>query len=366
MIRIAFVAFAAVHGLIHLMGLVKAFRLAEVSQLSASISKPAWILWLLAGVAYLASAAVFAFGIRLWWVLGAVALVLSQILILSAWGDAKAGTIANVIVLAAVVLGYATWRFDSVSRTELRALLGAAIPKGEVVTEQRLASLPPVVQTWLRSAKVVGKESASTVHLAQKGSMRTSPQGSWMPFEAEQWFTCGNPAFLWLADVSAGPGLSIAGRDTYRDGRGHMVIKLLSLVSVADASGKEIDQGAMIRFLAEMCWFPSSALSDFVRWEQVDSLGAKAVIEYGGITGSGLFTFNERGEVLRFEAKRYYDRSGASTLEDWLVEMGPDGYREFSGARIPAKASVSWKIDGGLYNWLTLEITDLAYDPHVP
>lgn len=39
---------------------------------------------------------------------GAGAVVLSQAVILSSWSDAKAGTIANAVLLAAVAYGYAS------------------------------------------------------------------------------------------------------------------------------------------------------------------------------------------------------------------------------------------------------------------
>jgi hypothetical protein len=46
--------------------------------------------------------------VRWWWVVGAVAVVVSQSAILTSWSDARAGTVPDIILLAAVVHGYAS------------------------------------------------------------------------------------------------------------------------------------------------------------------------------------------------------------------------------------------------------------------
>ena len=366
MIKILFTAILVIHGLIHLMGFLKAFRLAQISQLTLAISRPAGLVWLAAAVLFFVTALSYGLGTRWWWILGGIGFVVSQILVVSAWSDAKYGTIVSVIVLVGVVLGCASWSFSGTSRRELKALLAHVASERVTVTEGSLMKLPVAVQTWLRRSNVIGKEIARTVHLKQKGSLRTSRDGSWMPFEAEQWFTTDKPGFLWEAEVAAAPGISLAGRDTYCDGRGHMVIKIMSLFGVADAQGKETDQGALIRFLAETSWFPSSALSPYIEWEGIDSLSAKATMRYGDVTGSGIFTFNERGDMVRFEAQRYYERNGSYSLETWVVETLPDGTGAFEGVRMPLRCAVSWILEDVPFTWLTLEITDLTYDRQGP
>jgi hypothetical protein len=96
----------------------------------------------------------------------------------------------------------------------------------------------------------------------------------------------------------------------------------------------------MLRYLAEIVWFPSAALSDFIIWEQIDSLKARATISNGGIKASGIFSFNQDGDIVSFEALRYYDRKEGATLEDWLILNDKDGYKEFEGIRVPAKPTV--------------------------
>ena len=359
--RILFALIVILHGLIHFLGFAKAFNYGRFKSLKEPISRPAGLIWLLATFLFLISGILCLFRGPAWWMWALPAMVLSQVVIFLAWKDARFGTIANVIVLAGVILGYASWDFRTMVKKELAAFLPVTSSSQNLLTEDALVSLPPVVQTWIRRAGAVGKPIPQTVHLKQTGQMRTTPGGNWMPVEAEQWFTPMRPGFFWAADVRAAPGFYLVGRDRYSEGKGHMLIKMLSLFPVADAKGPETDQGSMLRYLAETVWFPSGALHESIQWEQLDSSSAKATMNWGGITASGIFRFDAKGDPLSFEAKRYYDREEGATLEDWFIRIEPNGIREFGGIRIPSRSAVSWKLKEGDFNWFNLEITELEY-----
>lgn len=363
MLTCVFAFLVVVHGLIHLMGAVKGFALADPPQLSQPISPPMGIAWLAAALVLIAAAAAFLFGCPWWWMIAISGIVLSQVLIVMFWRDAKFGTGANVILLAAAIVGYGTWNFTSMVTGERHSFLQRVDSGNSVVTREHIDTYPPVVQRWLLRSGVVGRDAARTVYLTQEGTMRSSREGKWMPFEAEQWFTTKRPGFFWTADVTAMPGLHIAARDKYEGGRGSMLIKALSLFPIANTQGKEIDQGTMVRYLAELSWFPSAALSDYLRWEQTGSSTARVTMTYGGISASGIFTFDANGDVLSFEAKRYYDRKSGPTLEEWYIHNDPDGYKTFEGVRVPAKSTVTWKLEDGDLTWLTLDVVNVHYNP---
>ena len=92
--KILFAGFLVVHGLIHLMGTAKAFGVAEMPQLTQQIARPLGILWLLAAALFLLAAILLFTWPQRWWVVGAGAVVVSQVVILTSWSDARYGTIA--------------------------------------------------------------------------------------------------------------------------------------------------------------------------------------------------------------------------------------------------------------------------------
>ncbi|MBA9077178.1 hypothetical protein FHS90_001889 [Rufibacter quisquiliarum] len=141
-----------------------------------------------------------------------------------------------------------------------------------------------------------------------------------------------------------------------------MLIKLLSLYPVADAQGPEIDQGTLLRYLAEMVWFPSAAVSPYLSWKPVDDTHAAVTMTYAGVTATGTFTYSPAGDVTRFEALRYYDRPTGPTLEKWVVTVPENGYQTFQGIRIPAHAAITWKLKTGDFPWYQIQITGAAFN----
>ncbi len=97
-----------VHGLIHVLGFAKAFGYAQLPALTQPISRTWGVLWLVAALLVLASAGMLGLGHRRFWVVGAIAMVVSQIAVGSAWRDAWAGTILNALLLALVANAWLT------------------------------------------------------------------------------------------------------------------------------------------------------------------------------------------------------------------------------------------------------------------
>lgn len=103
MIRILFFGMLALHGLIHVLGFAKGMGLADLPQLTKPVSRFMGYVWLLAGLLCLLAAGAGWAWPRGWWMIGIVALVLSQSAILASWADAKFGTLANLLLLAGVI-----------------------------------------------------------------------------------------------------------------------------------------------------------------------------------------------------------------------------------------------------------------------
>jgi hypothetical protein len=362
MLRYGLLLIILAHGLIHLLGFVKGYQLAEVAALARPISKGAGLGWLAACVLLL-----LAFGFELakkeyWFVFALLGVVVSQGLIFTAWGDAKWGTLANLILLAVALADGAKWQFARRTQAEVQQITTNQPPTHtQVLTRDQLTDLPAPVQRWLTTCGAVGQPLVSTVRLQQRGLMRTQPeQTNWMTVQATQFFWVESPAFLWQAEVTANPMVSLMGRDKFAGGKGSMDIWLWSLVPVVRAKGDKIDQGALQRYLAEIVWFPSAAVSPYISWEAIDNRHAKATLAYQGTTGSGIFTIDEAGSVVSFAADRYLGGGPDAVLEKWLIRIKE--HRSFNGVSVPAKSEAVWQLKAGDFIWYQLEITDLHHN----
>jgi hypothetical protein len=105
-IRIVFTLFVAAHGLIHLLGFAKAFRFADLSQLTQPISPLLGVLWLSAGLLFMSTAMSLILWPHWWRTLGTLGLVASTMAIVPSWADARAGGLANLVVAVGVAVGF--------------------------------------------------------------------------------------------------------------------------------------------------------------------------------------------------------------------------------------------------------------------
>ena len=361
MLRILFILVLGVHGLIHFMGVTKAF--ANSGPIKIAVGKAEGIAWLASGLLFLAALTGYLLRSDWWWKLAIPAVVLSQVVIILAWQVAKFGTIANVIVLIVLIPTIAQWNLFREARASFRNGPTNLPEQIDIVQEGDLEGLPHCVQRWLKRAEVVGKERIKTAHVVQKGQMKIAPDKDWTAFEAEQYIRTANPEFLWLAKVGGNSPLRFTGVDRLQGGKGKMRIKVLGIIPAVDSQGPEIDQGSLVRYLAEIIWYPSAALEDELEWKSIGEHSAEATITVNDLQVSGTFTFNMEGDPIGFEAERYYTGTdGKAELKPWRVNIGIDSFRKINGYRIPTDGALTWELDNGDFHWLKLHIEDARYN----
>ena len=140
-----------IHGLIHLMGFAKAYSYANISQLTREISKPSGFFWLLATILFITSVAMFFLKKDSWPMLAIAAVVISQVLIIMVWKDAKFGTIANVVILLIAILSWGSQHFEAQFKKDVETNLERTNRiSTELMAEADIQSLPQPVQKYLR------------------------------------------------------------------------------------------------------------------------------------------------------------------------------------------------------------------------
>ncbi len=277
------------------------------------------------------------------------------------WWEIILVVLGVIIVFAAssVIIGNTT--FKRKVNSEVEGLFKERRDvKPEVVTEDDIKDLPEPARRYLRTSQIIGKDKIQTVILKQKGFMRMSEGQKWMPLEAEEYYTTDPPGFIWHGSIEFVPFLSIKARDMLSEGKGAMLVKLLGLISIADASGPEMNQASLVRYLSEAIWFPTAFLSDYIQWEPVDTNSAKATISVDGLTASAVFYFNESGELENFITERYRDEGGQLVLRAWSTPITE--YKEINGIRIPNKGGEIWHLNSGDFKYIEVEVTDIEYN----
>lgn len=363
--RWLFVFVVAVHGLLHLMGFFKGFGLAELPQLTQPISRPMGIAWLSAAVLTLAALAALFTWPRGWWVIGAVALVVSQIVVVSAWKDARFGTVANAVLLLGVAYGYLTQGPSSFrAEYEHEARIGLARPiDAPLVTEADLAPLPDPVQRYLRATGALGQPHIRNYRLRFRGRIRGAADAKWMPFGADQQSFADEPTRLfWMRATMS--GVPVEAFHRLRGGAATMRVKVLGALTLVDAAGPVMDRSETVTLFNDMCLLaPGTLLEPSITWEPVDARTARARFTNGDNTISATLFFDEQGLLTNFISE---DRSRSSpdgkTFTQLRFSTPVKDYRSFGPFRIAAYGEARWHPAEGEFTYGEFEIEELRYN----
>jgi hypothetical protein len=234
--------------------------------------------------------------------------------------------------------------------------------ESKMITEADLAPLPEPVQRYLRFAQILGKPMVKCVKVKQTGFMRTSPVQKWMAVEATQYSTLAGPlSRTWYARIKMGPITLLNGYDRYDNGTGHMLIRLLSLVPVVDARGREMDLSALIIFINDMVMWPTAFLSEYIRWEAINATAARLHVDLHGNKFSAEVYFNELGEMVNFITEDRFRMVGKGNVQTkWSTPLRR--YHVVSGLRIPSEGDAIWHLPEGEFPYIQVSIDQVVYD----
>jgi hypothetical protein len=373
--RLLAAAFLSLHGLIHLLGVAKAFGWAELPQLVQPISPARGVFWGLAALLFVAAAACIYFWPRGWWVIGAVAIAISTVLVAAAWSEARFGAAANVLALLMVVFGYLTYgpgslraQFDrdvadGLGRTSASST--DAVPRDGrgTITEADLAPLPAPVQRYLRLAGAVGQPRVVSVRARMHGRIRSGPGARWMPFVAEQYDFFDRPSRFFYMNASMF-FIPAQGYHRYAGSEATMVVKAAAVVPVARQAGPSMTRTETVTLFNDMCLLaPATLIDPAIVWEPVDDWTARATFSNAAQTIRAELLFNEQGELVDFRSD---DRGQSSTDGRTLISMRwstPVGnYRRYGAATLASVGEGRWHPAEGDYTYIELTIDEVEYN----
>lgn len=257
-------------------------------------------------------------------------------------------------------------RFERVTAEFVDELLANAdAGSHRTFTGDDVEELPEPVQHYFENVLEEGQPYVRTVRLQQQGEFRlgdaTAP---WKPLTATQHFTTQPPGFVWDATIDILPLVPARVIDLYRHGDGILRARLLGIIPVASVGpSPEMDEGELVRYLAEAVWFPTALLpTQGVEWEAIDAHSAKATLKHRDRVASLCFHFNDQNEVERVTTERYRQEDG-----DYAPWTGY--YRTYENRwkmRVPAEAEVEWNLPDGDLSYWRASIENIDYYPSLP
>ena len=360
--RWAIFGLLVLHGAIHFLGFAKAFSLVEVPQLTIPVGHATGIVWVVAGISLLAAASAWLRAPDHFWIVGLIALVVSQGAIFAGWQDARFGTLVNVVLLGVVVHAFAStgpFSFEAAFRRDVGVRLPSRASSAGALDESDLVALPAPVQRYVRE---IGAMSRVRDFRAEwTGRIRQGPDDPWMNFTAFQHNFIEPPARFFHMRARRG-GVPVDVYHAFQDGSARMQVRLLSLFPLAAAEGDDLTRAEVVTLLNDLSILAPGALADpRVRWEAVDDTTARAFYRIGVDTVSAVLVFDDRGRLRDFvsdDRLRAAADGRAFTAERWSTPILESG--EEHGYTGPTRAEARWHPPEGEFIYLEIELRELA------
>jgi hypothetical protein len=292
---------------------------------------------------------------------GVPALAISQILIILSWGDAKFGTVANIIIALPLIIAAASSLpsgFANTYRKEVHKGLqrSSAMP---LVREEDIRHLPEPVRRYLVYAGIVGKPRVQNVHAVFGGLMRTTLHGSWMDIASRQYDFFDEPTRVFFIESSM-YGLPFDGLHLYTGPTATMQIRVASLFQVVDARGPEMNKGETVTLFNDMCLLaPASLIDAKISWEPVDSLTVRARFTNAGNTITALLFFDGAGELTDFSSEDRYQSTDGKTYVNYRWSTPVKEYKDFQGYRLASHGDAIWHTPGGDFAYAKFDLKEL-------
>jgi len=330
------------------------------------ISRALGVLWLLAGLAVLASAGALYAMPSWWWLVALVAAVLSQAVIFSSWNAARFGTLANALLLLGAAYGFfATGPTSLLAEYErdTARLLGPAGVPARLVTEADLARLPPPVQRYLRVVGVVGQPAVRNFRVRMTGRLRKDAGAPWMPLAVVQHSNVAPSARLFFMKARMF-GLPVDGYHRYVDGAASMRVRVLSAIGVADGHGPSFTATETVTLLNDLCVLAPAALIDpAIRWESLSEDSVRATYSAGGQRVQAVLLFNAAGELCEFWSDdRPALASDGVTFERQRWSTPLLEYDSFGPLRLARRAEARYAPQTGSYAYGEFVIEAVEYN----
>ncbi|MCW8944468.1 MAG: hypothetical protein OQL27_06815 [Sedimenticola sp.] len=275
---------------------------------------------------------------------------------------AKSGFALALVVL--LLGGLAVYKVEQTSQqlsdlhAQARSIGGDSYP-----TKSESRELPAPVKRYFEFVFRGNERSVSYVELKMAGEFRRPLTETFEPTTARQTLVPNVPALVFEAYTPIFPGIYATVYDAYLDGEMEMKAKLLSLLTVVDEkSSVSLDRVSLRRWLLEASLYPQALRpSAYLKWESIDNLHARAVVNYKTISIDMVATFSEDdGRLVSLHAEQDGDLTTPYHGSGEFVSRSD--YRDVEGVMIPFKFTVARMAKGKIFPFWKGEVT--AYKAH--
>lgn len=244
---------------------------------------------------------------------------------------------------------------------ESHELISQVKSNGEVFTAKDIEHLPTPLKNYIVSCGFIGKPKMTYIKASFKNvAFGSGPNQPKLKIDYTQYNIVKTPSRIAFIDSSMF-GIPFQGCDSYLNGAGRIHGVIAKTFTLFDQTGDDMDQSSIATCLSEGIMIPSIFLQDYIKYEEIDKIHVKATISYKNTSASGIFTFNEKGEISSFttEDRTYADFQGNSKKVKWTAVCSE--YQTQNGIKQPKSLKAVWSLPEGNYTYFDSDNVTIEY-----
>lgn len=234
---------------------------------------------------------------------------------------------------------------------------------GEVFTQEDFSLFPTAIRNYISSCGYIGKPKMKYMKMEYHDvAFAQGKNGPKLKIDYTLYDFAAAPCRMALIDSSMF-GVPFEGYDYYRDGTGGMKGMIAKGITLFDQTGAQMDKACLVTYLSESLFAPSILLGDNVTFEETSDHEVKATMTCGSLSASGIFTFNERYEMISFttEDRAVSNNDGSFEYVPWSALCGEYALSD-SGIKYPTQFKAVWNYPEGDFVYFDGEISGITYD----
>ena len=356
--RLLFTILLLLHFLIHTIGFAKAFHWIESPAGTTTISGAQGFLCLLVSILLILSIIYFNRKNHLWILLSLVVIIISQVVILLNWEDAKYGSIINLVILIVAIISIAGWKFETRFKEEKVAAILNSPSAGGIISNKDLEHLPALVRNYIISSGFLGEPKIDNVLIRFKGEMREKGK-KWFKFRSEQLNMITKPSrFFFMKAIFK--GIPTKGYHRFDGNSARMIIKPLSVLRIIDISSEELLLSEMVTYLNDICIFaPGALIGNKFSWKEDGDNTVRVKFTNHGRSVSAILEINDNGQLINFFSN---DRYAINEARKHLFSTPVGGYQTFNGFKLASYGEAIWHYPEEDFVYGKFDVKEIKYN----
>ena len=234
--------------------------------------------------------------------------------------------------------------------------------ENKIFTDKDFSHLPAAVQRYLETCGYIGTPKMSYLKMEYHNvDFLQGKNGPALKIDYTQYNFVKDPCRMALIDSSMF-GIPFEGYDYYQNGTGGMKGVIAKIITLFNQTGPDMDKACLVTFLAECMFAPSVLLQNYITFEEISDYQVRAVISREGQTAGGIFTFNERYEMISFTTNDRAARKKDGSMEyiPWSARCSDYQLHE-NGIRYPTMFQAVWNDSDGDFVYFDGTISSVSY-----